>query len=90
MADQTVVLIYRMRFGPPAGKDRLQGAVDVVTACWDQFWASGKAVTGLQSPACSQIQLSSNRAVTQDEYEDAIFEVGGPIDKPYGRWTLAD
>jgi hypothetical protein len=90
MADQTVALIYRMRFGPPAGKDRLQGAVNVVTACWDQYWASGKAVTGLQSPACSQIQLSSNRAATQDEYEDAVFEVGGPIDKPYGRWTLAD
>ncbi|HXH20740.1 MAG TPA: hypothetical protein VNN10_01835 [Dehalococcoidia bacterium] len=90
MADQTVVLIYRMRFGPPAGPDRLQGALNVVTACWNEYWSSGRAVTGLQSTACSMIQLSSNRAPTQDEYEDAVHEVGGPIERPYGRWTLAD
>jgi hypothetical protein len=32
----------------------------------------------------------SSRAPTQEEYEDAIYEVGGPGEKPYGRWTLAD
>ncbi len=91
MADQTVVLIYRMRFGPPAGTDRLQGALNVVTACWTEFWSAGTGVSGLKSPACSMIQSGgSNRAPTQEEYEDAVYEVGGPGEKPYGRWTLAD
>jgi hypothetical protein len=52
------------------------------------FWSLGKK-TGLASPACHQLEFG-NQLPTNDEVDDAIFEVGGPVQKPFGRWTLAD
>lgn len=87
-ADQTVVLIYRLRNGPASAASDITKSIGVVTACNDQFWAQGKR-TGLASPACHNLELGSHLP-TAEEVNDALFEVSGAPPAPFGRWTMAD
>lgn len=89
LQDQSVVLIFRMRHGPPEAARRLDASTKVVGNCWTTFWASGKNVSGLASPACNSIELG-NHVPTQEEVDDALFEVSGAPPQPFGRFTLAD
>jgi hypothetical protein len=89
LADQSVILIYRMRHGPPAGAERLKTSSSLVTNCWTTYWSAGKNASGLQAKACNDIELGSHTP-TQDEYEDALFEATGEPARPYGRFTLTD
>lgn len=88
MPDQTVILIYRLRHGPASASSDITKSIGVIQACTDQFWASGTS-TGLKSPACKQLEFGSHQP-TVDEVADAIFDVGGAGELPYGRFTLAD
>ncbi|MBI5288259.1 MAG: hypothetical protein HY873_04745 [Chloroflexi bacterium] len=88
MADQTVILIYRIRHGPASASSDIAKSVSVVKACSDQFWSAGTS-TGLKSPACHQLEFGSHLP-TNEEVADAIFDAGGGGDQPYGRWTMAD
>jgi hypothetical protein len=87
-ADQTVVLIYRLRNGPASASSDITKSISVVTQCNEQFWAQGKR-TGLASPACHNLELGSHLP-TQEEVDDAVFEVGGTASEPFGRWTMSD
>ncbi len=88
MPDQTVILIYRLRHGPSSASSDITKSIAVVQACTDQFWASGTR-TGLKSPACHNLEFGSHLPTTE-EVADAIFDVGGGGELPYGRWTAAD
>lgn len=88
MADQTVILIYKMRHGPTSGASDITKSMGIVQSCSQQFWSSGTS-TGLKSPACHNLEFGSHLP-TDDEVADAVFEVGGGGDLPYGRWTMTD
>ena len=88
MADQTVILIYKMRHGPTSGASDITKSMGIVQSCSQQFWSSGTS-TGLKSPACHNLEFGSHLP-TDEEVADAVFEVGGGGDLPYGRWTMAD
>lgn len=88
ITSQSVILIYRLRNGPSSASSDIAKSLLVVKSCSELFWSLGKK-TGLASPACHQLEFG-NQLPTNDEVDDAIFEVGGPVQKPFGRWTLAD
>ena len=88
ITSQSVILIYRLRHGPSSASSDIAKSLLVVKSCSELFWSLGKK-TGLASPACHQLEFG-NQLPTNDEVDDAIFEVGGPVQKPFGRWTLAD
>ncbi len=88
MTDQTVILIYRLRHGPTSAASDITKSISVVQSCSQQFWSSGTR-TGLKSPGCHNLEFGSHLP-TDAEVADAVFEVGGGGDLPYGRWTLAD
>ena len=88
MEDQTVILIFRLRHGPASGAADITKSIGVVQSCSQMFWSSGTK-TGLKSPGCHGLEFG-NHLPTDEEVADAVFEVGGGGDLPYGRWTLAD
>jgi hypothetical protein len=88
ISSQTVILIYRLRHGPSSASSDIAKSLLVVKSCSELFWSVGKK-TGLASPACHQLEFG-NQLPTDDEVNDAIFEVGGPVQRAFGRWTLAD
>jgi hypothetical protein len=88
ISSQSLILIYRLRHGPSSASSDIAKSLLVVKSCSELFWSAGKK-TGLASPACHQLEFG-NQLPTNDEVDDAIFEVGGPVQKPFGRWTLAD
>lgn len=88
ITSQSVILIYRLRHGPSSASSDIAKSLLVVKSCSELFWSLGKK-TGLASPACHQLEFG-NQLPTNDEVNDAISEVGGPVQKPFGRWTLAD
>ena len=88
ITSQSVILIYRLRNGPSSASSDIAKSMLVVRDCSRLFWSAGKK-TGLASPACHQLEFG-NELPTDAEVDDAIFEVGGPVQKPFGRWTLAD
>lgn len=88
ISSQSVILIYRLRHGPSSASSDIAKSLLVVKSCSELFWSAGKK-TGLASPACHQLEFG-NELPNNDEVDDAIFEVGGPVQKPFGRWTLAD
>lgn len=88
MEDQTVILIYRLRHGPTSAASDITKSIGVVQSCSQMFWSSGTK-TGLKSPGCHNLEFG-NHLPTDAEVADAVFEVGGGGDLPYGRWTLAD
>ncbi|MBI5285877.1 MAG: hypothetical protein HY874_12380 [Chloroflexi bacterium] len=88
ITSQSVILIYRLRHGPSSASSDIAGSLLMVKSCSELFWSAGKK-TGLASPACHQLEFG-NQLPSNDEVDDAVFEVGGPVTKPFGRWTLAD
>ncbi len=88
ISSQSLILIYRLRHGPSSASSDIAKSLLVVKSCSELFWSAGKK-TGLASPACHQLEFG-NQLPANDEVDDAIFEVGGPVQKPFGRWTLAD
>ena len=88
ITSQTVLLIYRLRHGPSSASSDIAQSLVVVKSCSELFWSQGKR-TGLASPACHQLELG-NQLPTNEEVTDASFEVGGPEQQPFGRWTMAD
>ena len=88
ITSQSVILIYRLRNGPSSASSDIAKSLLVVKSCSELFWSLGKK-TGLASPACHQLEFG-NQLPTNDEVNDAIFEVGGTTQQPFGRWTLAD
>jgi len=88
ISSQSVILIYRLRHGPASAASDITKSIGVVQSCSKMFWSSG-IKTGLKSPECHNLEFG-NQLPTNDEVNDAIFEVGGPVQKPFGRWTLAD
>jgi hypothetical protein len=88
ITSQSVILIYRLRHGPSSASSDIAKSLLVVKSCSELFWSVGKK-TGLASPACHQLEFG-NALPTTDEVDDALFEVGGAAQKPFGRWTLAD
>ena len=89
LTSQSVVLIFRMRHGPPAAAGRLATSTELIRNCWTTYWSAGRNVSGLQSTACNAVELG-NYVPTQDEVDDALFDVGAGPDRPFGRFTLAD
>lgn len=88
MTDQAVILIYRLRNGPTSAASDITKSIGVVQSCQKLFWSSGTK-TGLKSPGCHNLEFG-NHLPTDAEVADAVFEVGGGGDLPYGRWTMAD
>jgi hypothetical protein len=88
ITSQSVILIYRLRHGPSSASSDIAKSMLMVRSCSELFWSAGKK-TGLASPACHQLEFG-NQLPTNEEVDDAIFEVGGPVQRPFGRWTLAD
>ncbi len=88
ITSQSLILIHRLRNGPSSASSDIAKSMLVVKSCSELFWSLGKK-TGLASPACHQLEFG-NELPTTAEVDDALFEVGGPVQRPYGRWTLAD
>jgi hypothetical protein len=88
MTGQTVILIYRMRHGPSTATAQVLASVGFIEQCWEERWSQGVR-SALASPACFRLEDGQHQP-TREEVDDAVFEVGGLIEKPFGRWTLAD
>jgi hypothetical protein len=85
---QTIILIYRLRHGPASASSDLGQSMLVVRSCFERLWSQGRTA-GLAGPECRPMEFGNN-VPTREEVDDAIFEVGGPEQRPFGRWTLAD
>jgi hypothetical protein len=85
---QTLILLYRIRHGPGSAASDIAASMGVVQSCWNSFWSAGRAA-GLAGPGCRPMEFGADLP-KQEDIDDAVFEAGGLVTKPYGRWTLAD
>ncbi len=85
---QTWILIYRIRHGPASASSDVAKSMTVVQECFNQFWSAGRGA-GLGGPSCRPMEYGSDQP-TREDIDEAFFEVGSLLTKPFGRWTLAD
>jgi hypothetical protein len=88
ITSQSIILIYRLRHGPASASSDIAQSMLFVRSCFEQIWSQGRT-SGLAAPGCRPLEFGSH-VPTREEVDDAIFEVGGPVQKPFGRWTMAD
>ena len=88
ITDQSVLLIYRIRHGPSSASSDMVSSLLLARDCARKFWSAGKHA-GLADPSCRPMEFGV-QLPTDEEVDDAVFEVGGTGTRPFGRWTLAD
>ncbi len=89
ITDQTNLLIFRARHGPEPGKVDITTAIANMSECSKRFWSAGKRAT-FGNTGCRNWELGVVPPPTDAEVADAVFELGGGGDAPYGRWTMTD
>jgi len=85
---QTHILIYHIRHAPGSAASDIQARAALVQSCYREVWQLGMR-GGLKAPQCRPLEFGS-AVPTEADVDDAQAEVGRPVNKPWGRWTLAD
>ena len=89
ITEQSVLLIFRARHAPMSGQADITTAIANMHECAKKFWSAGKRAT-FGNLGCRNWEVGVIPPPTDAEVADAIFELGGGGDAPYGRWTMTD
>jgi hypothetical protein len=89
ITDSSVLLIFRARHGPTSGAADITKAIAAFQDCSKKFWSAGKRAT-LGNFGCRNSEIGVIPPPTDAEVADAVFELGGGGDAPFGRWTMTD